>query len=150
SSFFPFVSAKITTLTFGLIFREHYITFLLRNSNKSQYFYQFRIATIEIMSIFANEIEDSRQLKTRTLMTTQLSNDTYRKVHFAVMAIEASAKKEKISGKRMHDRLKLQDLIHKRLFRYYDQLHTQSLEWVVDDTIETLNNWEQEAKEDNL
>ena len=83
-------------------------------------------------------------------MTTQLSNDTYRKIHFAVMAIEASAKKEKISGKEMHDRLMLQDLIRKRLFRYYDQLHTQSLEWVVDDTIETLNNWEQEAKEDNL
>ena len=102
------------------------------------------------MSIFANEIEGSRQLKTKTLMTTQLSNDIYRKVHFAVMAIEASAKKEKISGKRMHDRLKLQDLIHKCLFRYYDQLHTQSLEWVVDDTIETLNNWEQEAKEDSL
>ena len=83
-------------------------------------------------------------------MTTQLSNDTYRKVHFAVMAIEARAKKEKISGKEMHDRLMLQDLIRKRLFRYYDQLHTQSLEWVVDDTIETLNNWEQEAKEENL
>ena len=83
-------------------------------------------------------------------MTTQLSNETYRKIHFAVMAIEASAKKEKISGKEMHDRLMLQDLIRKRLFRYYDQLHTQSLEWVVDDTIETLNNWEQEAKEDNL
>lgn len=83
-------------------------------------------------------------------MTTQLSNETYRKIHFAVMAIEASAKKEKISGKEMHDRLMLQDLIRKRLFRYYDQLHTQSLEWVVDDTIETLNNWEQEAKEENL
>lgn len=82
-------------------------------------------------------------------MTIQLSNDTYRKVHFAVMAIEASAKKEKISGKEMHDRLMLQDLIRKRLFRYYDQLHTQSLEWVVNDTIETLNNWEQEAKEEN-
>ena len=82
-------------------------------------------------------------------MTTQLSNDTYRKVHFAVMAIEASAKKEKISGKEMHDRLMLQDLIRKRLFRYYDQLRTQSLEWVVNDTIETLNNWEQEAKEEN-
>lgn len=82
-------------------------------------------------------------------MTTQLSNDTYRKVHFAVMAIEASAKKVKISGKEMHDRLMLQDLIRKRLFRYYDQLHTQSLEWVVNDTIETLNNWEQEAKEEN-
>ena len=80
-------------------------------------------------------------------MTIQRTTDTYRQVHFAVMAIEASAKKEKISGREMHDRLKLQDLIHKRLFRYYDQLHTQSLEWVVDDTLETLHNWEQEMKE---
>ena len=47
----------------------------------------------------------------------------------------------------MHDRLKRLDLIHKRLFRHYDQLHTQSLEWVVDDTIETLQNWEREEKE---
>lgn len=82
-------------------------------------------------------------------MATQL-DDTYRKVHFAVMAIEASAKKERISGKRMHDRLKRQDLIHKRLFKYYDQLHTQSLEWVVDDTIEALRNWELEEKKMRL
>jgi hypothetical protein len=26
-------------------------------------------------------------------------------------------------------------------------LHTQSLDWVVDDTLETLHNWEQEEKE---
>lgn len=47
----------------------------------------------------------------------------------------------------MHDRLKKQGLIHKRLFRHYDMLHTQSLEWVADDTVETLRNWEQEEKE---
>ena len=73
------------------------------------------------------------------------SNDTYRKIHFAVMAIEASAKKANISGKEMYERLKRQDLIHQRLFRYYDQLHTQSLQWVVDDTLETLENWEKEV-----
>ena len=73
------------------------------------------------------------------------SNDAYRKIHFAVMAIEASAKKANISGKEMYERLKRQDLIHQRLFRYYDQLHTQSLQWVVDDTLETLENWEKEA-----
>ncbi len=69
---------------------------------------------------------------------------TYNKIHFAVMAIEASAKKVGTTGKSMYDRLKTQGLIHKRLFRHYDQLHTQSLEWVVDDTLETLHNWEQE------
>jgi len=73
------------------------------------------------------------------------SNDAYRKIHFAVMAIEASAKKANISGKEMYERLKRQDLIHQRLFRYYDQLHTQSLQWVVDDTLEALENWEKEA-----
>ena len=74
-------------------------------------------------------------------------SETYRKVHFAVMAIEASAKRQKVSGQEMHRRLKEQGLIHRRLFRHYELLHTQSLDWVVDDTIETLRNWENEAKE---
>lgn len=73
--------------------------------------------------------------------------ETYRKVHFAVMAIEASAKRQKVSGQEMHRRLKEQGLIHGRLFRHYELLHTQSLDWVVDDTLETLHNWENEAKE---
>jgi len=74
--------------------------------------------------------------------------NTYKKIHFAVMAIEASAQKANLSGREMHDRLKRQGLIHNRLLRHYEQLHTQSLDWVVDDTIETLQNWEQEEKED--
>ena len=73
------------------------------------------------------------------------SNEAYRKIHFAVMAIEARAKKANISGKEMYERLKHQNLIHQRLFRYYDQLHTQSLQWVVYDTLEALENWEKEA-----
>lgn len=79
-------------------------------------------------------------------MNTNYQDETYRKVHFAVMAIEASAKKTSMTGKQMYDRLKKQGLIHKRLFRHYDMLHTQSLDWVVDDTLETLKNWEQEEK----
>ena len=70
----------------------------------------------------------------------------YNKIHFAVMAIEASAKKTGTTGKSMHDRLKAQGLIHKRLFRRYEQLHTQSLDWVVNDTLVALNNWEQERQ----
>ena len=64
-----------------------------------------------------------------------------------MMAIEASALRAHVSGKEMHDRLSKQGLIHKRLFRHYEQLHTQSLEWVADDTLETLKNWEAEEKE---
>ena len=75
-------------------------------------------------------------------------SEAYRKVHFAVMAIEESANRQDVTGHEMYLRLKAQDLIHQRLFRHYELLHTQSLDWVVDDTIETLDNWEKESKEE--
>lgn len=71
-----------------------------------------------------------------------MDNDTYRKIHFAVMAIESGARKLGISSKEMHDRLRKQDLIRNRLLKRYDTLHTQSLDWVADDISETLLNWE--------
>ena len=66
------------------------------------------------------------------------------------MAIEGSAKKLNVPGNVMFNRLKEQDIIHSRLLKYYELLHTQSLSWVVDDTIETLENWEKERKENAL
>ena len=69
----------------------------------------------------------------------------YRHIHFAVMAIESGARKLGISGKEMHDRLLKQGLIHRRLIKRYEDLHTQSLDWVADDISETLLNWEKEV-----
>ena len=66
------------------------------------------------------------------------SDEIYRKIHFAVMAIESGARKLGISGKEMHDRLSRQGLIKNRLFKRYEELHTQSLDWVADDICETL------------
>jgi hypothetical protein len=77
-------------------------------------------------------------------------SETYTKVYFAVMAIEESAKRQDVTGQEMYFRLKAQDLIRQRLFRHYELLHTQSLDWVVDDTIETLQNWEKESKEGEI
>lgn len=73
-----------------------------------------------------------------------INDETYRRIHFAVMAIESGARKLNISGKEMHDRLKKQGLIHNRLIKRYEDLHTQSLDWVSDDIVETLLNWEAE------
>ena len=70
----------------------------------------------------------------------------YRHLHFTIMVIEASAKHQKISATEMYRRLKAQDLINQRLNRHYETLHTQSLDWVVEDTLETLRNWELEAQ----
>ncbi|MDE6749312.1 MAG: DUF3791 domain-containing protein [Lachnospiraceae bacterium] len=72
-------------------------------------------------------------------------SDIYRRIHFAVMAIESGARKLGISGKEMYARLNKQGLIHDRLLKRYEDLHTQSLEWVADDICETLVNWEAEA-----
>lgn len=56
-----------------------------------------------------------------------MTDETYRKIHFAVMAIECGAKKLNISGREMEKRLQKQDHIRRRLINHYDLLHTQSV-----------------------
>ena len=47
-----------------------------------------------------------------------------------------------ISPKEMYSRLKSQGLVHNFLLPYYDELHTQGLDWLANTTVETLKNWE--------
>jgi len=77
-----------------------------------------------------------------TRVKSQLSSAAGRRIHFAIIAIESGARKMGISGCGMYARLKAQNLIHNRLLARYEQLHTQSREWVADDIVETLKNWE--------
>ena len=70
------------------------------------------------------------------------STRAYRHIHFAVMAIENAAKRMKIPSWEMYRRLKAQNLIRNRLLSHYDTLHTQGIDWVAEDTVETLLNWE--------
>ena len=58
------------------------------------------------------------------------------------MALESGAKRLGIAPQAMYRRLKKQDLIRQRLFRHYDLLHTQSLDYVAEDIAETLRNRE--------
>lgn len=75
------------------------------------------------------------------------NNETYDKIHFAIMAMESGARQMGISGLEMYDRLKKQDLIHQRLIGRYCDLHTQGLGYVADDICEALLNWEAEERE---
>lgn len=68
----------------------------------------------------------------------------YKKIHLVIMAIEGGAQKLHISGQDMYSRLHKQGLIHNYLIPYYEELHTQSKEWLVDTTVEALKNWEAE------
>ena len=74
----------------------------------------------------------------------------YRHLRFAIMVIEASARRQRVSASKRYGRLKAQDLINQRLNRHYETLHTQSLDWVVEDTLETLHNWEQEEQKGEI
>lgn len=70
----------------------------------------------------------------------------FRKIRLAVAAIDGGAKAMGISNREMYERLDRQGLVDKRLLGEYDVLHTQSEKWVVEDTVETLKNWEAERR----
>ena len=59
-----------------------------------------------------------------------------------LLAIEKGAKIMNVPSKNMYMRLKKQGLIHNFLLPYYEELHTQSSDWVARTTVETLKNWE--------
>ncbi|MBE6326691.1 MAG: DUF3791 domain-containing protein [Bacteroidales bacterium] len=63
-------------------------------------------------------------------------------MQFMVFTIEAAARKLGISSSELVERLERQNLIEDRLIRFYDTLHTQSVDYVADDIIETLLNYE--------
>ena len=72
---------------------------------------------------------------------------TEEQLHFAVLAIEAAAKKMNVSPSEMQQRLSAQNLIESYIVKYYDVFHTMSLEHVAEDTIEALLKWESTSKE---
>ena len=84
------------------------------------------------------------------MLESMTSQDTLqqRKIHFAVMAIEAAAEKMGMSSMEMYNRLKRVDLIEQLLFDCYEVLHFQSIKHVAEDVIEALSNWEKKNNED--
>lgn len=64
---------------------------------------------------------------------------------FAVIAIESAAKKYGANPSILAQRLEHQGLIDGRLWKYYEQLHTQSRDYVADDLMEALTHRERKA-----
>jgi hypothetical protein len=73
--------------------------------------------------------------------STSRTSDSY-KVHFATLAIGATAQKMGISATEVHNRLKRYGLIRSLLFDCYDTLHTESIDGVVWNVMEALKNRE--------
>lgn len=66
-------------------------------------------------------------------------------IQFCIIAIQTAAKKMRISPSELTKRLECQELIDGRLIKFYDTLHTQSANYVADDIIETLYNYENDV-----
>ena len=81
-----------------------------------------------------------------SLQTSRKDDWTHEQIHFAVLAIEAAAKKMNVSPEEMQQRLKKQNLIESFIVKYYDVFHTMSLEYVAEDTIGALIKWENASK----
>ena len=73
-----------------------------------------------------------------------MNESDYDKIHLAIMAIDTASRKINVPKTELYDRLNKQNLVHNRLIGMYDVLHTQSLDFVADDIIETLHNYETE------
>lgn len=74
------------------------------------------------------------------------SSEPSEQLLFAVIAIESAANKYAVSPSDLAQRLEKQGLIEGRLWKYYDQLHTQSRDYVADDLMEALRHREQRAE----
>ena len=76
------------------------------------------------------------------MIEQDIHNNEAEKVHFAVMAIGAADDLMGITPSEMYNRLDKVGLVKNLLFDLYDVEHTQSLEYVAEDVVEALNNWE--------
>ena len=76
------------------------------------------------------------------MIEQDIHNNEAEKVHFAVMAIGAAADLMGITPSEMHERLDKVGRVKNLLFDLYEVEHTQRLEYVAEDVVEALHNWE--------
>ena len=67
------------------------------------------------------------------------------KLAFAARCVEGTARKLCVPYIEVYDRMRKVDLINKYILPHYDMLHTESFEYLIEDVIECLTNWEKKA-----
>ena len=68
------------------------------------------------------------------------------KLAFVASCVEGTARKLGLSYIEVYERMKRVDLIDKYIMPHYDVLHTESSEYLIEDVMECLANWEKEAR----
>ena len=71
------------------------------------------------------------------------------KLAFAAQCVEGTARKLGVPYIEVYNRMRKVDLINKYILPHYDMLHAESREYLIEDVIECLTNWEKKALADN-
>ena len=67
------------------------------------------------------------------------------KLAFADSCVEGTARRLGVPYIEVYNRMRKIDLINKYILPHYDMLHTESKEYLIDDVIECLTNWEKKT-----
>lgn len=67
------------------------------------------------------------------------------KLAFAASCVEGAARKLGVPYIEVYERMKKVELTDNYILKHYDTLHTESREYLIEDVIECLNNWEKKA-----
>lgn len=67
------------------------------------------------------------------------------KLAFAASCVEGAARKLGVPYIEVYERMKKVELIDNYILKHYDTLHKESREYLIEDVIECLNNWEKKA-----
>lgn len=68
------------------------------------------------------------------------------KLAFAASCVEGAARKLGVPYIEIYERMRKVDLINKFILPHYDTLHTESREYLIEDVIECLTNWEKKDR----
>lgn len=90
--------------------------------------------------IFAGKDEDMKQENNRIQLPLEEI-----KFAFAASCVEGAARKLGVPYIEIYERMRKVDLINKFILPHYDTLHTESREYLIEDVIECLTNWEKKA-----
>lgn len=90
--------------------------------------------------IFAGKDENMKQENNRIQLPLEEI-----KLAFAASCVEGAARKLGVPYIEIYERMRKVDLINKFILPHYDTLHTESREYLIEDIIECLTNWEKKT-----
>lgn len=134
----------IICIPYGLLFSYRNAKNRKINLALRHYFCIFAAKFAALLLIFAiRRRKDTNMAKEDNMIQVPIEEV---KLAFAARCVEGAARKLGVPYIEVYNRMRKVDLIPKYILPHYDMLHTESLEYLIEDVIECLTNWEKKGK----